>query len=219
MTRRVPQIQKDYYDIVLPTEQKAATGIKGRLASVPAQGDSASKQESSASAASTTPASAPAPDDSTGTPEPPVTPASTTPASAAAEGDSAETQESPGSAPSTAPASPPMVETAVLQISEHDAVGAIQTSREVMQVIEKKGSVEIPERTSSDIRKDLIDTYMYLISSPFLAIAMYYLLQIISDKTPKPVLVLMAFATGLISASVVKWITDFADRTLGNAAS
>jgi|RhiMetdeSRZDD1v2_1073273.scaffolds.fasta_scaffold71085_6 hypothetical protein len=70
--------------------------------------------------------------------------------------------------------------------------------------------------TPSDIRKDLIDNYMSILSSPFLAIAMYYLLRIMSDQIPKQVLVLMAFATGLISASVVSSITSFANKTLGD---
>jgi hypothetical protein len=60
------------------------------------------------------------------------------------------------------------------------------------------------------IRKDLIDTYMGLISAPFLAIAVYYLLQIIATNIAEPVLVLVSFATGFISDSIVTAITLFA---------
>jgi hypothetical protein len=65
------------------------------------------------------------------------------------------------------------------------------------------------------IRKQLIDSYMYLLAAPFLAIAVYYLLQVIADDTAEPILVLMAFATGLISDAVVSRITDFAENTIG----
>jgi hypothetical protein len=65
------------------------------------------------------------------------------------------------------------------------------------------------------IRKQLIDSYMYLLAAPFLAIAVYYLLQVVATNTAKPVLVLMAFSTGLISDSIVSRITDFAQNTIG----
>jgi hypothetical protein len=64
------------------------------------------------------------------------------------------------------------------------------------------------------IRKQLIDSYMYLLAAPFLAIAVYYLLQIIADDTAEPILVLMAFATGLISDAIVSRITHFAENTI-----
>jgi len=66
----------------------------------------------------------------------------------------------------------------------------------------------------SGIRKDLIDTYMGLISAPFLAIAVYYLLQIVATNIAEPVLVLVAFATGFISDSIVTAITDIASDML-----
>ncbi|HEY6206433.1 MAG TPA: hypothetical protein VIW21_09740 [Chthoniobacterales bacterium] len=68
--------------------------------------------------------------------------------------------------------------------------------------------------TVSGIRKDLIDTYMGLISAPFLAIAVYYLLQMIATDIAEPVLVLVAFATGFISDSIVTAITTFASDTI-----
>ncbi len=66
----------------------------------------------------------------------------------------------------------------------------------------------------SGIRKDLIDTYMGLISAPFLAIAVYYLLQIIATNIAEPVLVLVAFATGFISDSIVTAITQLASEMI-----
>jgi hypothetical protein len=76
-------------------------------------------------------------------------------------------------------------------------------------------TVDSNEReAAAEIRKHLIDSYMYLLAAPFLAIAVYYLLQIIADDTAEPVLVLMAFATGLISDAIVSRITDFAENTI-----
>jgi hypothetical protein len=68
---------------------------------------------------------------------------------------------------------------------------------------------------ASYIRKRLIDSYMYLLAAPFLAIAVYYLLQVIATNTATPILVLMAFSTGLISDRIVTSITSLAERTLG----
>lgn len=65
------------------------------------------------------------------------------------------------------------------------------------------------------IRRELIGNYMYLLSAPFLAIAVYYLLQVIATNTAEPVLVLMAFSTGLVSDRIISRITKFAEDTLG----
>lgn len=64
------------------------------------------------------------------------------------------------------------------------------------------------------MREELIRNYMYLLSAPLLAIAMYYLLQVISSGVNQPVLVLMAFATGLTSELIVSAIITFADKML-----
>jgi hypothetical protein len=58
---------------------------------------------------------------------------------------------------------------------------------------------------------------MYLLAAPFLAIAVYYLLQVVATNTATPVLVLMAFSTGLISDSIVTRITTFANETIGRS--
>jgi hypothetical protein len=76
-------------------------------------------------------------------------------------------------------------------------------------------------RTEEDathrVQKAVIKQYMYLLSAPFLAIAVYYLLQILATNVSEPVLVLMAFATGLISDRIVDAIIRFARKTLGES--
>jgi hypothetical protein len=72
----------------------------------------------------------------------------------------------------------------------------------------------ISGKTAGDIRRDLIENFMYLLSAPLLAIAMYYLLQVLAEEVTQPVLVLMAFATGLVSKAVVGGIIQFAESRL-----
>ena len=78
-------------------------------------------------------------------------------------------------------------------------------------------SVVVPRKTAGDIRRDLIENYMYLLSAPLLAIAMYYLLQVMAAQVTQPVLVLMALATGLVSKAVIGGIIDFAETKLLSA--
>lgn len=73
---------------------------------------------------------------------------------------------------------------------------------------------ETQTNTITGIRKEIIESYMGLLSAPFIAIAIYYVLQIIASNVAEPILVIMAFATGLISDSVVSWIIEFAQKTL-----
>jgi hypothetical protein len=91
-------------------------------------------------------------------------------------------------------------------------VTALVSSRS--RVNTEEGTVAV-----SGIRKDLIDTYMGLISAPFLAIAVYYLLQVIATKIAEPVLVLVAFATGFISDSIVTAITQLASEMISKRPS
>ncbi len=70
---------------------------------------------------------------------------------------------------------------------------------------------------AAKIRKHLIETYMYFISAPFLAIAVYYLLQVVATSVAEPVLVVIAFATGLMTNTVIGSIIAFADATLKKA--
>lgn len=78
---------------------------------------------------------------------------------------------------------------------------------------------EAQTSTITGIRKEIIESYMGLLSAPFIAIAIYYVLQIIASNVAEPILVIMAFATGLISDSVVSWIIEFAQKTLQKKSS
>lgn len=80
-----------------------------------------------------------------------------------------------------------------------------------------RGQTEAPmmsRKTAGDIRRDLIENFMYLLSAPLLAIAVYYLLQVLAEEVTQPVLVLMAFATGLVSKAVIGGIIQFAESRL-----
>lgn len=63
-------------------------------------------------------------------------------------------------------------------------------------------------------RRALIQNFMYLLSAPFLAMAVYYLLQVVANEPARPILVLVAFATGLIADTLVNRIIRFAEDTL-----
>jgi len=78
------------------------------------------------------------------------------------------------------------------------------------------GEVTHPQhgKDASVIRQRLIETYMFFLSAPFLAIAVYYLLQIVASSVAEPVLVVIAFASGLMSESAVGAIMTFADDFL-----
>ena len=93
---------------------------------------------------------------------------------------------------------------------------AVALKAPVAPFVASETHVKTPEEiiTVSAIRKELIDNYMGLISAPFLAIAVYYLLQIIATNIAEPVLVLVAFATGFISDSIVTVITTFASEMI-----
>jgi hypothetical protein len=69
-----------------------------------------------------------------------------------------------------------------------------------------------------NIRQELIEQHMYLLAAPFLAIAVYYLLQVVAQDVARPVIVLMGFAAGLISERIVSTLIDFAQARLGTEA-
>src|SRR5262249_3382395 len=69
------------------------------------------------------------------------------------------------------------------------------------------------------LRMELIETYMYFVSAPFLTIAVSYLLQVIATTRQERVLVVIAFAPGLMSDTVVGTIVVFADGWLQKAKS
>jgi hypothetical protein len=68
------------------------------------------------------------------------------------------------------------------------------------------------------IRQELIEQHMYLLAAPFLAIAVYYLLQVVAKDVAQPVIVLMGFAAGLISERIISTVIDFAQARLGSDA-
>ena len=92
----------------------------------------------------------------------------------------------------------------------------ISAPLQVARIFEvRQPAVSLDQATHAfGIREELIRNYMYLLSAPFLAIAIYYLLQIIATQVSQPVLVVMAFVTGLASELIVASILAFADRTL-----
>jgi len=55
---------------------------------------------------------------------------------------------------------------------------------------------------------------MYLLSAPVLAVAVYYILQIVANEVTQPVLVLGSFAAGLASESIIKYVMNFADNKI-----
>ena len=67
------------------------------------------------------------------------------------------------------------------------------------------------------VRTELIETYMYFVAAPFLAIAMYYLVLMGVENPSDKVLVLMAFATGFMSDAVVGKIIAFGNQMLVKA--
>ena len=73
---------------------------------------------------------------------------------------------------------------------------------------------EEQRRYTFAFRRALIQNFMYLLSAPFLAMAVYYLLQVVANEPARPVLVLIAFATGLIADTLVNRIIRFAQDTL-----
>ena len=70
------------------------------------------------------------------------------------------------------------------------------------------------QRQTFAFRRALIQNYMYVLSAPFLATAVYYLLQVVATEPARPILVLVSFATGLISDTLVNRIVRFAEDTL-----
>lgn len=71
-------------------------------------------------------------------------------------------------------------------------------------------------QAACDIRQAVIEQHMYLLAAPFLAIAVYFLLQILANDIAQPVIVLMAFSAGLISERIVAAVIGVAGRTLGD---
>jgi hypothetical protein len=67
----------------------------------------------------------------------------------------------------------------------------------------------------AEIRRQVIETYMYFLSAPVLVIAVYYLLKAVATPT-QPALVVIAFATGLMTNTAAKAIVRYADKLFKN---
>jgi hypothetical protein len=172
---------------------------------------------------------------------PAVQPAdSTTPAAAATSGGQTAGQESDSTeAPATDAATVTPKELLIkgglvipLYVLILAMIGAgINTTRKVPE-IQRDFDIKLRKLTSTEasdrrvehaqsevarVRTDLIETYMYFVAAPFLAIAMYYLLLMASQTPSQQVLVLMAFATGFMSDAVVGKIIAFAKQILDSA--
>ena len=96
-----------------------------------------------------------------------------------------------------------------VMVSTFRAPGAVFKPTEARQKNEQE------TKTAFSIRQELIDNYMGLISAPFLAIAVYYLLQVIAKNPAEPVLVVVSFATGFISDPIVTAITTLGKGLIG----
>ncbi|MGD0230719.1 MAG: hypothetical protein ABSC19_10230, partial [Syntrophorhabdales bacterium] len=102
----------------------------------------------------------------------------------------------------------------VPQIQLEELPDSPKTYNRVHEEPQDKSVIASQQLLGSRIRRELIENYMYLLSAPFLAIAMYYLLQLVAEQVSQPVLVVMAFATGLVSKGVISGIIGFAEQKL-----
>jgi len=103
-----------------------------------------------------------------------------------------------------------------LALPEGKSAGQMMAQVVGLRAPDSAGASHAEVQASCDIRKGIIEQYMYLLSAPFLAIAVYYLLQILATNISEPVLVLMAFSAGLVSESIVSAVIQFAEKTLGS---
>jgi hypothetical protein len=101
---------------------------------------------------------------------------------------------------------------------QRNAVSAIRTVTQPHEETQSPAEKEKQRDAVSAIRKNLIDNYMGLISAPFLAIAVYYLLQVVATNIAEPVLVVVAFAVGFISDGIVAAITKIGSEMLKQAS-
>lgn len=77
----------------------------------------------------------------------------------------------------------------------------------------------VPEDAGgAEIRKSLVQNIMYFAAAPFLGIAVYYLLRVLATEVTLPVLVIAAFATGLVSDTIVEKVIEIAGQTIKPAA-
>jgi hypothetical protein len=75
---------------------------------------------------------------------------------------------------------------------------------------------EVETKEHEHWRRGLLGLYMSLVSAPFLAIVTYYLLQWV-DLAKVPILVIVSFSIGLLSARIVRSLTDLAGGFIDQA--
>lgn len=65
-------------------------------------------------------------------------------------------------------------------------------------------------------RSELIDQYMFLITAPFIAIVMFYLMMMVQQElaTSVPLVVLISFSSGLMSEAVLETVRVQADKII-----
>jgi hypothetical protein len=69
-------------------------------------------------------------------------------------------------------------------------------------------------RRISAFRRALVHSFVYVLAAPFLAAALYYLVQGVASEPSRPLLVLLAFLTGLAAESLMSGIFRVAETTL-----
>ena len=89
-------------------------------------------------------------------------------------------------------------------LEQHSGASA-EKNGERHAVSKTESVVLSPEQRSAEWRQGLIMQHMYLISAPFLAIAVFYLLDWL-DLRKKPLLVLVALSVGLVSDKILRAI-------------
>jgi len=90
---------------------------------------------------------------------------------------------------------------------ESERIGGLSLITVPGEPIERRKS-QYRDRRRRDWRTGLISHYMYLVSSPFVAIAAYYLLVSFGINNRVPIVVLVSFSVGLISDPILRKITD-----------
>jgi hypothetical protein len=106
------------------------------------------------------------------------------------------------------------VMTAVKRLGASFVVKKATLARAEVDVpIPKDSAPQSIDTNTGDWRTGLLNQYMYLASAPFLAIATYYVLNLLGT-TKVPILVIMSFSVGLISEHILVAITDFADGVI-----
>jgi len=107
-----------------------------------------------------------------------------------------------------------IVVTAMKRLTDAFVVKRAAVSQVEVQTSIPNDSTSKPiDNNAADWRTGLLNQYMYLASAPFLAIATYYVLNLLGT-TKIPILVIMSFSVGLISEHILVAITDFADNVV-----